>query len=213
MGFAFNSIVFKKMTVKKAVLLIAALPVCFILIASVHGIIDSRLKNYQASDLLIDRSYAFIAALENDKGEFGFWTISDTLPENLRLATFAAEDRRFGYHFGMDIHAAGRAFVNNYIRKKNYSGASTIAMQVARLQHGGNSGWYYKIHDAVSAVCLTLLYGRERVLKQYFTIAPYGNRISGAACASQRYFQKPLRDISFAEAALLAALPKAPSRM
>lgn len=213
MGFLFKSIVLKKLTIKKAALLIAALPVMFFVIASIHGLIDSRLKIYRPSDLLIDRSYTFIAALENDYGEFGFWTISDTLPENLRLATFAAEDRRFGNHFGIDIHAAGRAFVNNYIRKNSYSGASTIAMQVARLQHGGNSGWYFKIHDAVSAVCLTLFYGRERVLKQYFTIAPYGNRISGAACASQRYFQKPLRDISFAEASLLAALPKAPSRM
>lgn len=194
-------------------LLIAALPVFFIIIAALHGILDSRLKKYQPSDLLVDKSYTFIAALENEKGEFGFWTIDDTLPVNLRLATYAAEDRRFEKHSGIDLHAAGRAFVNNYIRKNSYSGASTIAMQVARLQHGGTSGWYYKIHDAVSAVCLTLFYGREKILKQYFTIAPYGNRISGAACASQRYFQKPFRDISFAEAALLAALPKAPSRM
>jgi membrane carboxypeptidase/penicillin-binding protein PbpC len=86
-------------------------------------------------------------------------------------------------------------------------------MQVARLQRGGGGGWYNKIHDATAAFGMTVVFSRERVLRQYFTIAPYGNRISGAACASRRYFHKPVQDLSLAEAALLASVPKAPSRM
>ncbi len=137
----------------------------------------------------------------------------DSLPANLVTATLAAEDRRFEKHWGVDIRAVGGAIVNNYFKKRPSRGASTIAMQVARIQRGGGSGWMRKIQDAVTGIGLTARYGREKLLHQYFKIAPYGNRISGAACASRRYFHKPVQDLSFAEAALLAALPKAPSRL
>lgn len=180
--------------------------------AVIHGLFDIRLSRTTPSRLLFDRSYKFIAAVDNGKGNFGFWKMPDSIPVTLQTAALAAEDRRFLSHYGVDIHSIARAVVGNYIKRHNYSGASTIAMQVARLQRGGSSGWYYKIHDAVTALGITSIYGRERVLKQYFCIAPYGNRISGAACASRRYFYKPVQDLSLAEAALLASIPKAPSR-
>src|SRR5205807_4457502 len=93
-----------------------------------------------------------------------------------------------------------------------HRGASTLAMQVARLQRSGGAGWYWRLHDAAAALGLTARLGRIGILRAYFRDAPYGNRISGAACAARRYFRKPAQDISLAEAALLAAVPKAPSR-
>jgi penicillin-binding protein 1C len=191
----------------------ASLPLLFCGIAALHGLIDSRFRQHEQSLFLLDRKGDFIAAVENGRGEFGYWTMPDSLPNTIVAATLAAEDRRFHHHPGFDIRAIGRAFVDNYIRQRGYSGASTIAMQVARLQRGGGSGWYKKVHDAVCGCALTLVYGRERVLRHYLTIAPYGNRMAGAACAARRYFHKPVQDLSFAEAALLAAIPKAPSRM
>jgi penicillin-binding protein 1C len=191
----------------------AALPLLFFGIAALHGLIDSRLRRHEPSLFLLDRKGDFIAAVENGRGEFGYWAMPESLPATMVAATLAAEDRRFQYHFGVDIRAIGRAFIDNYFRQRGYSGASTIAMQVARLQRGGGSGWYKKVHDAVCGTTLTLVYGRERVLRHYLTIAPYGNRMAGAACAARRYFHKPVQDLSFAEAALLAAIPKAPSRM
>ena len=171
-----------------------------------------KIAKNQESRLLLDRTYRFIAACENAQGEFGFWDLPDTIPARLKLATLAAEDRRFSRHCGIDLRSVARAAVTNCLGKK-FSGASTIAMQVARLQRGGGSGWYNKISDAVSASGVTIIYGRERVLRQYLRIAPYGNRIAGAACASRRYFHKPVQDVSLAEAALLAAVPRAPSRL
>ncbi len=184
-----------------------------ILIPCVHGLLDIRLVEKRPSMHLLDRSYKFIAAIENPDGEFGYWDMPTALPPALVTATLAAEDRRFNSHHGVDFRAVAGAGYHNYLRRRGYRGASTVAMQVARLQHGGRSGWYYKLHDAVVAAGITIFYGRDRVLRQYFRCAPYGNRISGAACASRRYFHKPVQDLSLAEAALLASLPKAPSRL
>ncbi|MEK7391393.1 MAG: transglycosylase domain-containing protein [Fibrobacterota bacterium] len=182
------------------------------LIPLLHGLFDIRMVHKQPSMHLLDRSYGFIAAIENDEREFGHWKMPDTLPRLLIMTTLAAEDRRFADHSGVDLRAVGGALVNNYVHGRSQRGASTLAMQVARLQHGGTSGWYWKLHDAVVATGITVFFGRDQVLAQYFRIAPYGNRIAGAACASRRYFHKPVQDLSLAECALLASLPKAPSR-
>ena len=184
-----------------------------ILIPCLHGLFGIRLAHREPSLHLLDRDHHFIAAVENAAGGFGYWDMPDTLPPTLVTATLAAEDRRFHDHFGVDPSATAGAFFNNYIRRKGYRGASTLAMQVARLQRGGGGGWYNKARDAVTAVGITAAFGRENVLRQYFRFAPYGNRIAGAACASRRYFHKPIQDLSLAEAALLASLPKAPSRL
>jgi len=188
------------------------LALAMLLVPIVHGLFDIRMRDKKPSMHLLDRSYGFIAAIENETHEFGYWKMPDTLPQLLIMTTLAAEDRRFADHFGVDWRAVGGAVVNNYVHRGAERGASTLAMQVARLQHGGTSGWYWKLHDAVVATGITLFYGRDRVLAQYFRLAPYGNRIAGAACASRRYFHKPVQDLSLAECALLASLPKAPSR-
>jgi penicillin-binding protein 1C len=194
-----------------AAALLAGIPLIIALAASLHGLFGIKIAKNQPSTLLLDRNYRFIAACENRHGQFGFWDLPDTLPPRLRLATLAAEDRRFSRHWGVDARSVARALASNCFRKR-FSGASTIAMQTARLQRGGGSGWYNKIRDAVTAMGITLFYGRERVLRQYLRIAPYGNRIAGAACAARRYFHKPVQDVSLAEAALLASVPRAPSR-
>lgn len=184
-----------------------------LLIPALHGLLGIRLLRKDPSLHLVDRAYRFIAAVENPTGEFGYWEMPADLPPTVVTATLAAEDRRFESHFGVDLRAASAAFLDNYIRRRGYRGASTLAMQVARLQRGGSGGWYNKVRDAVAAVGLTAFHGRDRVLRQYLGFAPYGNRIAGAACASRRYFHKPVQDLSLAEASLLASIPKAPSRL
>jgi penicillin-binding protein 1C len=195
------------------VALLCAIPVLVAGVALIHGMFDIRLLRNDPSLFLVDRSYRFIAAVENRNSRFGYWEMPDSLPSTLVMATLAAEDRRFWRHAGIDLKSVGRAVVNNYVRHNGYSGASTIAMQLARLQRGGGSSWYSKIRDAVSGLGVTLFWGRERVLRQYFMLAPYGNQMAGAACAARRYFHKPVQDLSFAEAALLASIPRAPSRL
>jgi penicillin-binding protein 1C len=192
---------------------IAAVAALIVAAAFVNSLFCIRLDRHPPSRLLLDRTHAFLAEIGNQGEGFGYWPLADTLPRRVRVATLAAEDRRFATHWGVDPRAIVRAVSGNYLTHANYSGASTVAMQVARLQSHGRAGWYAKIRDSFTAIWITLRFGREAVLRHYLMIAPYGNRIAGVNYAARRYFRKPPADLSWAEAALLAALPRAPGRM
>jgi penicillin-binding protein 1C len=171
------------------------------------------IQKHDFSWILHDRNDRFFAECENREKQLGFWPLPEKVPQNVRKAALAAEDRRFDSHSGVDIRSMARAIVTNYVKKNGYSGASTIAMQVARLQRGGKSTWFTKIEDSFTALWVTLFFGKEKVLKQYLTIAPYGNRTFGIGCAARKYFQKPVEDLSLAQSALMIAIPRAPARM
>ena len=145
---------------------------------------------------------------------FGFWPLGE-LPERVVAATLALEDRRFWTHPGIDPIAVARAATHNLLSGKRLSGASTIAMQVARMQVSrqlsGRRGYGRKLLEAATAVIMTLRHGREAMLRQYLQLVPYANRIHGIAYAARIYLAKPVEDLSWAEIAFLAAIPQAPS--
>src|SRR2546430_6403049 len=91
---------------------------------------------------------------------------------------------------------------------RRISGASTIAMQVARMQYPGRRTYLRKLLEAGTACALTVRYGRAAVLAHYLRIVPYSNRIHGIAYAARRYLDKPVDDLSWAETAFLAAIPQ-----
>jgi penicillin-binding protein 1C len=148
----------------------------------------------------------------NKEDEYGFWSL-EALPPRVVAATLAVEDRRFNRHPGIDPLAVGRAILQNFRAGKRISGASTLAMQIARLQNPGRRGYSRKAMESLTALFLTWRYGREAVLRHYLQIVPYGNRIHGISYAARRYFDKPVEDLSWAEIAFLAAIPQAPARM
>ena len=142
----------------------------------------------------------------------GYWKVEGELPHRLKEAFLAIEDKRFYQHSGVDLYALARAFLNNFFKGPR-RGASTIAMQVARMQSPGKRTYWKKLCEIVIARLLVRKYGRRAVFRHYLCLVPQGNRIHGAAYAARRYFRKPMEDLGWAEAALLAALPKAPGRM
>jgi len=144
--------------------------------------------------------------------DYGYWTVP-ALPDRVVCATLALEDRRFWSHPGVDPLAVTRAVWQDLSGGHKRSGASTIAMQVARMQHPSPRTLWAKAVETATAVVLTQRYGREAVLAQYLRLAPYGSGSHGVAHAAQWYFGKPAADLSWAEAALLAAIPQAPSVM
>jgi penicillin-binding protein 1C len=165
------------------------------------------------SVLLRDRHGAFLAEVgATPGGEFGYWPVT-ALPPRVVAATVALEDRRFWSHSGVDLFAVARATLQNLRSGHRISGASTVAMQVARMQNPGPRSYLRKAVEAMTGVLLTARYGRQAVLAQYLRLAPYGNRIHGIAYAARRYLDKPVEDLSWAEIAFLAALPQAPTRM
>jgi len=171
----------------------------------------SRLVAPPATFLVRDRHGRFLGEVGGEGGAFGYWPVG-TLPPRVVAATLALEDRRFWRHPGVDPVALGRALVQNLRGGRRVSGASTVAMQVARMQHRGPRTYLRKTFEALTAFVMTCRYGREAVLAHYLRIVPYGNRIHGIAYAARRYLDKPVEDLSWAETAFLAAIPQAPAR-
>jgi penicillin-binding protein 1C len=163
--------------------------------------------------LLRDRQGRFLGEVgAPTDGEYGYWPVAE-LPGRVVAATTAIEDRRLGSHPGVDPLAVARAVRDNLRSGRRVSGASTLAMQVARMQHPGGRSYGRKVLEALSAVFMTLFHGRDAVLAQYLRIVPYGNRIHGIGYAARRYLDKPVEDLSWAETAFLAAIPQSPARM
>lgn len=132
----------------------------------------------------------------------------------VRQATIAAEDQRFYAHPGIDLWGVGRAVWQNVSAGQVVSGASTLSMQLARLlAKDQDRGFRAKLRQAVGALRLEWRYGKDELLERYLNRAPYGARMMGVEAASHHYFGKPTIALSLAESALLAGLPKAPSRL
>jgi penicillin-binding protein 1C len=162
--------------------------------------------------LLVDRHGTPLGEAGSSGDDAGYWPV-DPLPPRVAAAALALEDRRFRHHPGVDPLAVARALGQNLRHRGRVSGASTIAMQVARMQHPGKRTYLRKGVEALTAVFLTARHGRDMVLAQYLRIVPYGNRIHGIRYAARRYLDKPVEDLSWAETAFLAAIPRAPARM
>jgi penicillin-binding protein 1C len=168
--------------------------------------------------IITDRNGIFLTqvgheTLRPDGGrqvEYGYWPL--TPPDRVVRATLALEDRRFWSHPGVDPLAVLRA-VWQHARGGRGSGASTLAMQVARMQHPRPRTLWAKAVEAGTAVALTLRYGHAAVLAQYVRLAPYGEGSHGIAHAARWYFDQPAADLSWAQAALLASIPQAPGRL
>jgi penicillin-binding protein 1C len=174
---------------------------------------DTDLTLPTPSHVLLDRHGAFLGEFESSSGEFGYWPLPEKIPQRLLIATLETEDRSFYRHPGVNFASLLRAAFQNLTARRRISGASTIAMQVARMQHPKPRTLTSKCLEALDALALVSKHGRERVLRQYLTQAPYGARVRGAARAARFYFDKPVEDLSWLEAAFLAAIPQQPARL
>lgn len=128
-------------------------------------------------------------------------------------ATIAVEDERFYRHSGVDLVAVVRAVGQNLSAGRIVSGASTLDMQIVRMMDNRPRTPRAKLIEAFRALQLNRRMGREQILELYLNVAPYGGNLQGVEAASLAYFGKRAKDLSLAEAALLAGLPQSPSRL
>ena len=136
----------------------------------------------------------------------------DTLPPHVLQATVATEDQRFYSHFGFDLMGIIRAVKNN-LEGKPVEGGSTITQQLVKnALLTPERSFKRKLKEAVLAVATEILYSKKEILEMYLNYISYGGTAVGIEAAAQQYFDKPSRDLTLAEAALLAGLPQAPSR-
>ena len=148
-------------------------------------------------------------------GEFGeerrnFMPFKD-IPKVMKDAVLAIEDARFYQRGGVDYSGLLRASLANLGRAKS-QGASTITMQVARNVYlSSEKTFTRKIYEILLTTKLEHNLSKDQIFEIYLNQIYLGNRAYGFAAASEAYFGKPLKNISIAEAAMLAGLPKAPS--
>lgn len=128
----------------------------------------------------------------------------------LVLATVAAEDKRFFLHPGVDFRSVARAAWQNSKEGRTVSGASTITQQLARSLEPRPRTFFGKLSEMFSAFRLEAAHSKEEILEGYFNGVSYGPRLIGAEAAARDYLNLPARDLSLAQAALLAGLPKSP---
>ena len=149
-------------------------------------------------------------------GEFGeerrnFVPIGE-IPKVMQDAVLAAEDARFYKHSGVNYVSVIRAGLANFGEARSAQGASTITMQVARNFYlSSEKTFTRKIYEMLLSLKIETLLTKEQILEVYMNHIALGQRAYGFASASEIYFGKPLKDITIAEAAMLAGLPKAPS--
>ena len=135
----------------------------------------------------------------------------EDIPPVMINAVLAIEDARFYEHSGVDYIGMLRAALANLGQSKS-QGASTITMQVARNVYlSSEKSYLRKIYEVLLTFKLEALLGKDQILEIYMNQIFLGHRAYGFAAASQVYFGKPLKDLTIAEAAMLAGLPKAPS--
>lgn len=140
-----------------------------------------------------------------------FTKIND-FPDILKNAVIAAEDKRFYEHWGVDVWGIARAAISNIVAGGVQSGASTITQQVAKNFYLSSERTFTrKFNEALLAYKIEQSLSKDKILELYFNQIYLGQRAYGFASAAQIYFNKNVKDLTLAEAAMLAGLPKAPS--
>jgi len=157
---------------------------------------------------------------ENDevfasRGEFrGEWLLPGDISEDLRHAVVAAEDRRFYSHHGVDLRGIGRAIAANFEAGEIRQGGSTITQQLAKTYFlEPDRTFKRKIQDMMLALWLENRLSKDEILASYLNTVYFGAGAYGVDAAAWRYFRKSARALNLAEAAMLAGLIRAPSRL
>lgn len=161
--------------------------------------------------VLLDREGEVIDMQVAKDGQMRFEGMGE-LPERYVISLLMFEDKNFIYHRGVDWWAMCRALIANVRNGRIVSGGSTLSMQVIRLSRDNppRTVWE-KIKEIVLTIRLEQSYSKKEILELYAAHAPFGGNVVGLQAASLKYFNRRPQELSWAEAALLAVLPNAPS--
>jgi 1A family penicillin-binding protein len=134
------------------------------------------------------------------------------IPQSLRDAVIATEDRRFYHHWGVDPVGIARAVVQNYRRGRIVEGGSTITQQLTKVLFlTPDKSLERKMKEVVLALELERRYSKDRILEMYLNQVYFGHGAYGVEAASRTYFGKSVSELTVRESALIAGLPRAPT--
>jgi 1A family penicillin-binding protein len=171
---------------------------------------------------LIDREVAQSTKIYDRSGEHILYEIHgeekrtlislEEIPENVKHATVAIEDKNFYKHGGFSIWAMFRTVITNVLYNRRAGGSTLTQQFVKNAILSSEKSYVRKIKEIILAQRIEKKFSKDEVLQMYLNEIPYGSNAYGVEAASQKFFGKSVRDVNLAEAALLAALPQSPSR-
>ena len=164
------------------------------------------------STIIYDKNGELLNARIAHDGQWRFPDM-DSVPVKFEKAIIQFEDRSFYSHLGISIKGLGRAISQNISAGHVVSGGSTITMQVIRMSRRKPRTLWQKVVEMFMATRLEFRYSKEEILNMYASHAPMGGNVVGLEAASWRYFGRNAHQLSWAESALLAVLPNAPSML
>ncbi len=173
----------------------------------------TKLKNHQlpGSSVVLDRkNKAFAEVFEENQRRV--WVPLAQIPQHVRNAFIAAEDKRFYQHKGIDEHGLIRAFVSNLAQSRRPAGGSTITQQVVKNLLVGEAVTYdRKIREMIVAARLESSLTKDEILELYLNCVFLGRGAWGVEVAAHSYFGKPAKALTVTEGAMLAAVTKGPT--
>ena len=201
----------KNINFKKVIIFFITLFILlFIYLIKVYITYDPQklVEEVNYSKVVLDRKGQILSVFLNNEEEFHI-KYDGEVPETLKIAVINYEDKKFYSHSGVDYPRILKSFFNNITGGKKM-GASTISMQVVKLLEPKKRTYFNKLVEVVKAYKLESKFSKEEILKIYLNNVPYGSNIVGYSGAIKMYFNKEVKDLSYAEAALLAVLPNSP---
>lgn len=140
------------------------------------------------------------------------YTPSKNIPQIVKQAIVATEDKRFYEHGSVDFLSVARAFYTNMVAGRTVEGGSTISQQLVKnLFLSSKRVWSRKAEELALAILLEHYYSKDEILTMYLNTIYYGNQYYGIEEASEGYFHVTPKDLSLAQGAMLAGLPQAPT--
>ena len=196
---------------------LAALAVIFLLLAVAFAARSlpsyEELKAAQTAQTIVVRAADGSEIVELGPS-YGEWLDKEEIPDVMKQAMIAVEDRRFYSHFGVDVWRTGGAILEPVFGSRaRVAGTSTITQQLARnVFLNSNRTIDRKLREAVLALALEAKFDKEQILELYLNKVYFGGGAYGVDSASRKFFSHPATELSTAEAAIIAGLVKAPSR-
>jgi len=136
----------------------------------------------------------------------------DKIPQHVRDATIAIEDKNFYTHKGFSLWAIFRTVVTNVISNKKAGGSTLTQQFIKNAVFTSEKSYIRKLKEVILAYRLEQKFSKDEILQMYFNEIPYGSNAYGIEAASMKYFGKHVQDVNLAEAAVLAAMVQSPSR-
>lgn len=182
----------------------------WILIRDLPSPLELTTRQIDVSTKIVDRNGVLLYTIYKDKNRTPVRL--SQIPQNVRLATLAAEDAEFYSHIGFSVRGTLRALTKN-ISEGRLQGGSTITQQLVKNALLSSEKTYIrKIRELILSIGVEMNFSKDEILEMYLNEVSYGGSIYGIQGASIHYFNKNVEDLTLAESALLAGLPQSPTR-